>query len=218
MKSNFSYRFALLLSTVLLLAGLSSCYPGTISTSEVDTVSTTYDDDYFAANTPLTYFMPDTIPKIGDEDPEGVQLERATMDFILDQVERNFNSLGYTRLTDVDDQNLPDVVILTSALVSKVTSIGGGCYPGWGWGGWYPWYPGWGWPGYCYPVYGYSYEVGTLTIEMISPDDIKPGEEIVPRVWLAGINGLVRSSNVNNRDFIRQRIDDAFAQSPYLKQ
>ncbi len=219
MKSKFSFHFAQVLSVALLLAGLASCYPGSISTSEVDIVSTDYDDDFFAANAPMTYFMPDTVPKIGDEDPENVQLSREDMDFILDQIARNFDELGYTRLTDVDDQNIPDVVVLASAIVVKVTNVGGGgCYPGWGWGGWYPWYPGWGWPGYCYPVYGYSYETGTLTIEMISPDDIKPGEEVVPRVWLAGINGLLRSSASSNRDFIRRRIDDAFAQSPYLEQ
>lgn len=218
MKSIISFPSTLLASMVLLLAGLSSCYPGTISTSEVDIVATDYDDDYFARKAPLTYFLPDTIAKIGDEDPENIQLTRAQMDFILAQVERNFNSLGYTRLTSVDDQNVPDVVVIVSALIVKYTSAGGGgCYPGWGWGGWYPWYPGWGWPGYCYPVYIYSYDTGTLTIEMIAPDEEKPGEDVVPRVWIAGINGLLRSSTAGNQDFVKRRIDDAFDQSPYLE-
>ena len=198
-----------------LVFGAFSCYPGDITIEEADIVSTNYVRSYFDGNSPSKYFMPDTVVVIGDA-TEIPQLDRDEMDFILAQVSRNFDALGYERITKVEEGNLPDVVVTVSALVVNVK--GAGCipwYPGWGWG---PWYPGWGWgPGYCYPTYLYSYDTGTLAIDMISPVAPANGDDEFYRVWEAGLNGILRSNVQGNENFVRDGVDKAFELSPYLK-
>ena len=213
MRNNLSkLRTFTLLGATVLLFGLMGCYPNNeLTTSELDIVATNYDDEYFGRVSPSSYHMPDTIAVIGDGD---VQLEREEMDFILARIRKNFSDLGWEEKTMIDENDLPDVVVTVSSVVVKVT--GTGCvpwYPGWGW---YPWYPGWGWGGgYCYPTYLYSYTTGTLAIDMISPEESM--DETFKRVWNAGVNGLVRSSQVSNEEFVNSTIDKAFEQSPYLK-
>jgi len=197
---------------VLALVG-TSCYPGELTVSEADLVTVNHDADYFANNNPSTYFMPDTVGILDDEADEE-QLTREEMDFILDQIDRNFDDLGYDRVDEIDEDNLPDVVILVNALITDYRGAGG-CIPWWpGWG-WDPWWPGWGWgPGYCYPSYVYAYTTGTLSMDMINPDDSTPEE--LDRVWHAGLNGILRSSVSGNEAFVRDGIDKAFELSPYL--
>ena len=202
------------LSGMLLTVALIGCYPNDdLTLSELDIVATNYDDDYFSRKSPSIYLMPDTVVQIGDGDPNDPQLNRRQMDFILDQVERNFSALGYDRIDEATLGRQPDVVVTVSVLVTRVT--GGDCIPWYPWWGWYPWYPGWGWgAGYCYPVYIYSYDTGTLVIDMITPEETV--DDTFKRVWNAGINGLVRSSVDGNQAFVTQTIDKAFEQSPYL--
>ena len=107
---------------------------------------------------------------------------------------------------------MPDVVVTVNGLT--IETVGIVCYPWYGWWYWYWWYPGW-WGNGCYPAYGYSYTTGTLMIDMIVPGAVAEEEEY-NRVWEAGINGLLRSSQVENQQFVKQNIDQAFAQSPYL--
>ena len=206
-----------LFTLALFTLGLYSCYPGSIDNiEETDIVGTQYDRDYFDRKSPASYVMPDTVGRIGDGDP---QLDRDEMDFILAQVERNLDELGYTRLSmkDLEEGRLPDVVVTTSAMVIKVT--GTGCIPYWpGW----CWWPGWGyyppgWSGWCYPTYLYSYTTGTLAIDMISPEESDPDEEEFKRVWSGGLNGILRSSVQGNENFVRDGIDKAFELSPYLR-
>ncbi len=208
---------ALSLSKIAIIALVitTACYPGDdLVVSDLDIVATNYDDEYFNRNSPRTYFMPDTVGVIGDGDANDYELTRAEMDFILAQVASNFSALNYERIETVDDNNLPDVVVTVNTLVTDVT--GGGCIPWWPWWGWYPWYPGWGWgPGYCYPAYVYSYTSGTLTMDMIAP--ATSTDQDFDIVWRAGINGLVRSNTSGNQTFVRETIDQAFDQSPYLQ-
>jgi len=120
--------------------------------------------------------------------------------------------LGYERIDSLQGDNLPDVIVTVDAAIINFSGVGGTCVPWWGW---YPWWPGWGWgPGYCYPTYVYNYNTGTLLINML--ETITTDEEEFPRVWHGGINGLLRSSDAGNQDFIVSTIDQAFAQSPYL--
>ena len=197
----------------VLLFSILGCYPDeSLTINELDIVATNYDDDYFSRVSPQSYHLPDTVGVIGDGD---AQLDRAAMDFILAQVRRNFNDLGYEEKKSIDENDLPDVVVTVSAV--KVTVTGAGCIPWYPWWGWYPWYPGWGWGGgWCYPTYVYAYETGTLAIDMISPEESR--NETFKRVWTAGINGLTRSDQVGNQEFVRSTIDQAFTQSPYLQQ
>ncbi len=222
-KATFGNRGWLLFLIGGILSTLSSCYPGGVeTTSELDIIYTNYDDDYFAGNSPRTYYMPDSVVVLFDpnnNDPGDIELPPATERLILSKIAENFSELGYTRLDDLEENNLPDVVVIAEVARNRFT--GGGCYypwyPGWGWGGWYPgwgWGPGWGYP--CYPQY-YSYETGTLAWQMIDPDESDEVNEILGVVWTAAINGLLRSSNNSTNQVISAGIDQAFEQSPYLR-
>ena len=195
-----------------LIFALNGCYPSeSLTTSEVDIVVTNYNDNYFNNNSPKSYHLPDTVGVIGDGDP---QLEGDEQQFIIDQIARNLDALGWERKAEIDENDLPDVVVVANALV--VTTAVSGCIPWYPWWGWYPWYPGWGWGGgWCYPTYLGSYKTGTLTVDMIVPAE--SGDDVFFRAWDAGVNGLLRSSQEGNQNFVRSTIDQAFEQSPYLK-
>ena len=214
-------KISKILGLGLMIITLYSCFPGDdLHIEELDIVATDYKPLYFAANSPVTYHLPDTVGLIGIDPEYDPELTRELIDFILDQVERNFTELGYQRVDSIDTvntNNLPDVVITVNALVVDI--VGVGCVPWYGWWGWYSWYPGWGWgPGYCYPVYAYSYRSGTLTIDMVAPEEFTvQTDQNFNRVWEVGINGLLRSSQAGNQTFIRESIDKAFQQSPYLE-
>jgi uncharacterized protein DUF4136 len=97
-------------------------------------------------------------------------------------------------------------------------------YPWWGggwWGGWYP-----GYPGGCYycgypPVVGYqTYDVGSVVLDMFDLRQI-PDNGVIPGdydpSWIAVIRGLISSTQSFNADRVISGIEQAFAQSPYLK-
>lgn len=205
-----------LMVLAILSLGLTACFPGdSLTTDELDVISTDYDPAYFQANDPMTYFMPDSVGVLGSDDPE-YALPREDQEFILNLIEQNMTDFGYTRIfTPID--NPPDVVLLASYVSTRFTGSGG-CipwYPGWGWGGWWP---GWGWgPGYCYPSYVYSYTTGTLVMDLL-PQDQSDGDEELELVWHAGMNGLVRSSEAAGRNALTRAINQAYSQSAfYLK-
>jgi len=208
------FQFAM----AVLLCGLSSWHPDSLSIEEADIVVTDYDPVYFSGNSPQTYFMPDSVGTLGDLDINPLFLTDEEEEFILEQVARNMEMLGYERVEEIDENSPPDLVLFVNRLVEEFR--GGTCIPWWpGWG-WWPWPPDWGWgPGYCYPSYVYSYTTGTLTIDMIPPLEVAPSQQSeLRRVWSAGLNGILRSNVECNQQFIRNGIDKAFALSPYLAQ
>ena len=79
-----------------------------------------------------------------------------------------------------------------------------------GWCWYYP--PGW------YPV-GYSYNTGTVLMQMGDPDDfLNFGEDIEADVaWFGALDGLLSSSSTTNAQSITNGINQAFAQSPYIQ-
>ncbi len=198
----------------LMILGLTACYPGGgLTVDELDVVSTDYSPDYFQANDPTTYFLPDSVGVLGIDDPQ-YALPKADQAFIIGLIQQNMDALGYERIVTPID-NPPDVAILVSFISTNFTGSGG-CipwWPGWGWGGWWGGWPGWG-PGYCYPSYIYSYTTGTLVIDMF-PRDQDDGDEDLNLVWHAGMNGLVRSSEAANREALIRAIDQAFRQSEF---
>ena len=122
--------------------------------------------------------------------------------------------LKYERVPVDTTADPPDFVIIAGVTVTD--NYGAAYYPGWGyWGGWGWWggYPGWGYPG---GTVVYSYTTGTIFISMIDPAEIN-GDGTYGAVWGARINGVVsNSSTANTNSRITQRINDAYAQSPYL--
>jgi len=210
----YAISFFKSLGLALLIITFHGCYPeGGMEFGELDIVATDYDPEYFATTSPTTYHLPDTVGLIGLVPHADPQLTREQMDFILAQVERNFHELGYQRIDSIDIVNgveLPEVGVNVNALLRV------GCIsksPWWGWDSSYPeWARG---PGYCYPSYAYSYEKGTLVIEMVSPEQFTI--DTFNRVWEAGINGLIRNYQAGNEAFVKNNIDKAFQQSPYLR-
>lgn len=218
-KKSLIHEIAVLLVLVLALAG---CYPEGYETyGETDIVVTDYNTNYNFSGI-STYFIPDTIRYIGEDDPD-----RSWDDFIIGELEQGFESMGYTRLAAYSHNNPPDVVITVSVLLNENTIIySDPWYPGWGYGGWG--YPGYGWGYWGYPGYGYgypwsgynyisSYSIGTLMWNLWDPDNVIDETTTIPIEYTALINGLMGSSTSTTQIRLAEGIDKAFKQSAYLR-
>ena len=222
-------------AAVLFLGGialLEGCYPNdSISTSETDIVLTGYYDSV-NFNSLKTYYMPDTIFTVREDTTDKDPIPN--QDDYLQAIANNFAAYGYTRISEVDTANPPDVMVSVAGLLITNISVGWWYpyYPGWGWywksstaerstDYWYPYYPGyyppgWGWGGV--PYYS-SYTTGTLLMEMSNPDDIRviDHDTVVPLYWAGALNGVMSSSASGDKSRVLNGIDQAFDQSTYLK-
>jgi hypothetical protein len=184
---------------------LSGCYPqGPDYVEELDIVVTHYEDEYnFSAK--QTYSRPDSIVKItgdrqGDDEPEYIPDAVATA--ILATLDKNMAAMGYQKV-DLDDD--PDLLLRPAAW--ETTNIVY-YYDYWYW--WYGgYYPYWG-----YPAYASSYTSGTLIFSLIDPTVVGGNGNPVQQ-WVGAINGILTYSFDAGR--VNKAIDQAFAQSPYLK-
>jgi len=201
-----------LAATALALAAAAalglSCYPGDeLTVADTDMVITLFDQKADFASK-LTYAMPDTVIHLVGEGQDD-DVSRAYDATVLDQIVSNMDRLGFTRVTD---PATADVFMLTAATVTDYT---GYAYYGWYWDYWYGYPPGWGWYPW-YPSYGttYSYSLGTILIVMSDPSAADAGEERVPPIWSAALNGY--ADKASNTQRIKNGVDQAFAQSQYL--
>lgn len=203
--------------------GITSCYPGGAEyTSDTDVVVTDYDPEY-SFKSVQTYYLSDSIDHITEDDDEPNTKNDA---YIISELERSFNSLGWTRLDSTDaGGNPPDVsVVVRAAQVTNYNIYSYPWYPGWGWG-WY-WkssdetqywgYPGYGWGYPYYPTYVTSYTTGTLNWFLFDPELVDEENEILNVKWVGVINGVLGSSNSSTQSRITTGINQAFNQSPYL--
>jgi len=210
-------NFLMYLLWTTMIVSLGSCYPdGAEFVDELDIAATNFDET-FDFSSVRTYYMPDSIVRITDEDdPNPPDLSPDEDQILLDRIATNFQNIGYTRL-DEASQAQADVVILVNAVTTQTVVIWWdywGWWPGWGY---YPpgYGPGWGW-GYPWGGYsGYSYTTGSLIVQLVDPANPEPGD-LIPVEWSGVVNGLAQGSN----QYIISRgvagIDQLFAQSPYL--
>lgn len=221
-KKLFVITFIFITGSMLVI---NSCYTDYgLTTSDFDVVTTLFDKSAdFSKYT--TYTLLDTVMRITDDEDDLENVDTKYDAQILSDIDRNLKNYGYQEIPaeEVDSTNLPDVVILVSA-VSSTNYAGYTYWPGW-WGGWGYW-PGWGYyPGYgpgwggYYPWYGgtvVSYTTGSLFIEYLDPADIDVENRRANIKWVGSLNGLLedKSSNISRR--IKEGIDQAFKQSPYL--
>ena len=186
---------------VALVLAMGSCYPGGIDYYEdTDIVFTSFEPEYdFTQHN--TYAMPDSIVKVTgdpDEDPEFIDEPYNTQ--ILNMIEANMETLGWTRVEDPADA---DLTLFPASWTNTTIYY---WYDYWCW--YNPYYCGWGWG---YPSVS-SYTSGTLVMTLVTD-----GEEYIDpsRVWTGAANGLL--SGAYNTSRVNKAIDQAFEQSPYLK-
>ncbi len=213
-KNNKWRKYSSVLVFLVLLIGVSSCYTDYgLTTADYDVVVTKYDKetDFSALR---TFSMIDSVYHItGDTTKSDSELLSRDSDaLIVSTIRQNMLDYGYTEIKDPSEQNKPAVVVVIQALGTQVDQYySGGWYPwyGYGWGGW------WGYPGYYPPYVGKStYYLGTLYIDYFDVAASEGSDNfVVP--WYATINGLLQSSNGEER--LVNTIDQAFSQSPYLK-
>jgi hypothetical protein len=182
---------------------LLACYPGDpISATDLDLITTFRNPDA-DFSTQQMYAMPDTLLYLSKDGVESGSLDPAADQAVLAAIDRNMQEAGYQKVADPANA---DVLVVPLGTTTKWT--GGSCYP-WYWDWWYTPYPGW-----CYPVV-YNYTTATLLITMV--DASKTGNSgSVEAMWIAGLNGIL-ASGVNTTARIDQNINQAFEQSPYLK-
>jgi hypothetical protein len=181
---------------------LWSCYPaGPEYYEDLDVVITSFDESFDFASKG-TYAMPDKIVKVSGSiadggDPEFVKEPINTQ--ILTKIDQNMAALGWSKVTNPENA---DVTLLPAAWSNTTVYY---WYDYWCW---YYYYCGWGWG---YPSAS-SYTTGTMVMTLVAdgPDFIEPS-----RVWTGAINGLLSGSYNITR--VNAGIDQAFAQSPYLK-
>lgn len=207
---------------LFIAIALTSCYPGGAEyTSDTDLVITNYNPQYdFSSVT--TYFMSDSISHVV---PEGSTPDYTLDPFIISEMARNFENLGWERV-DSTYTGEPDVAVTLSIIkVQNYNIYSIPWYPGWGWG-WY-WknsdetaywgYPGYGWG---YPWYGgtyvTSYETGTVLWNLFDPDHVDEAGETIYLDWQGAVNGVLGSSTSTTKTRVTNGIDQGFRQSPYL--
>ena len=216
-----------LLMVVVLGSGLliSGCYPspGGVSVSDLDVVATIYDNDV-SFSSYRTFAMPDSVVHLLPEgtDPDDDNISREYDELILSEVANALISRGYVRVEDPDPDNPPDLYAFVSVTTTQWAGyVGYPWWPGWGWYPGYPpgWGPGWG-PGYpWYPGGGaiYTYETGTLFVDVVDPEKADAPSQEIGTAWVGALNGLLEGSSAGTATRLTTGIRQMFTQSPYLK-
>jgi len=235
------FRLLAQIGAVAFLAALffPACYQYHDDTylDELD-ISLSYYDTSFNFQQYSTFAIRDSVGLIEDHmsnsEINDFYKSGGTADQIKAYVQKHFTDLGYSQVAD--DENYDFGVNLVVFSLQTTTWVG---YPGWWygyydyyywyWGGWYPY---WGYPWY---YSAYTYQTGTLLIEMVDGPSLRdyriwaddksdweiqnadPSE--VPEVlfrWQALVNGVAGNSADYNKDRAQRGIDEVFMQSPYL--
>lgn len=201
---------------ILLSLFVWSCQTEPDSAELIDqmVVSTNYDPEAdFSLYT--TYALPtDTIGFVSNSSSDTIiTSDQSTFPgLVLDEIENNLNTLGYTR---VGRDEAPDIGV-NVMVVNDYNVFQELVYPGYyGYPGsyYYSGYYGYG-SYYSYPyVNTYAYNTGVLIIEFIDLKNKTPDNK-VKVVWDAYLGDVY--STVDRDAQARDAINQAFAQSPYL--
>ena len=182
-------------------------------------VFTDYDKDVnFSSYT--TYYIPDSVLIVGEGNQPRYWTENGSegeATKIIAAVERNMHSRGYMKTSNKVNSDLG----IQISYIKDVSYFYNYNDPYWWWG--YPgyWGPGyWGpWDSWYYPYpIVYSYSVGSILVEIVDLKTVAPRTpNALPLVWTSYMTGLLSSSKDFNVQLAERAIDQAFAQSPYLK-
>jgi hypothetical protein len=203
-RGKLLWRGTLGAVTILVAAlALSSCYPDYgLTVTDYDAVATYHKPDVTFGGYSTFFLVPTVqhvLPPGGSDD-----FTRAYDQTILTSVENNLEALGYVKVLDTADA---DLAVQVSVSTQEYMVY-------YGWGGYWGW--GWYWPGYYPPAYGYSYTTGSVIVDMA--DVLKSNESsTATSVWMAILQGLAgQTTGATTESRIRNGIDQAFVQSPYL--
>ena len=163
-----------------------------------------------------TFFISDTVSIVAAASTDSI-LTGPMAKQMVDAVKANMTTRGYTFKPRA--QGLPDLGFRLTVIkdITRTAVCGG-----W-WDGWYGYYPPWYWGcyycgGYYYPwCTTYTYTIGTSTLYMF---DIKNQgtNHNVRALWGATMFGVFSTTNnQTNADLTTTAINQAFAQSTYLK-
>lgn len=162
-----------------------------------------------------TFYVPDSILIIGNSDKTEYWKDEDALE-IIGTVVAEMDGAGYMRTDDKDTANLG----IQLSYVKRVTYFVGYDNPYWWWYYPYYWTPGyWGdWVGWHYPYYVYyGYTAGSLLMEMMDLKADQQSGKKLPVVWDSYIGGLLTSDAQLNQQRTLDAVEQAFAQSPYLK-
>ena len=202
---------AVLAGLALLAAG---CSPGSTPSdvSDYDVVVTLYaeDADFPSAH---TFALVDTVMHIVGESGQD-DISRQYDDLILSQVQADMLAQGWTEITAPDSIHKPDVALQVGVATADYVHIEywpsyWGYYPGWS----YPSY-GYGWGGGSYTAYNYT--TGTVIMAMVDLRNPNLDTETLPVMWVGAVSGVAAGTSSNETRIVAG-IDQAFAQSPYLR-
>lgn len=207
----------LILITMAFIAFVS-CGPDpgeSLSNEESDVVVTLYADttDFTRYS---TYSIVDSVLTINDEG-ERIRVLRSAEELMLSTIISEMGKMGYSK---VDTSQNPDLFIDLAEL--KMTTTGTVWYPGYWGGGYYGgcwYYPCWGgsYPGYGGGGYTYSYETGSLVIDLFSLKGELDTQEQLFVPWTVYMQGILSDNSLTNHSRIQTNIKRAFDQSSYLR-
>jgi hypothetical protein len=149
-----------------------------------------------------TYDIASAVVKITDKDT--TQLTDATATAVLNEIAKNMESRGFTRVVT---PAIPDFGI--EVLYYQNTTIYTYSYNYWGY------YPYWGYYYPYYPVYYSSYTTGLADIQLIDLKVTDPVNHKLYMRWNGYIRGLITGGHTTSE--IVGAVDQAFIQTPQLK-
>ncbi|HSC85748.1 MAG TPA: DUF4136 domain-containing protein [Polyangiaceae bacterium] len=141
-----------------------------------------------------------------DDDDNCIEINHDQDAVIIDEVAKQMDAYGYTKVDSVADD--PDVVVLLGVVARN----------NWQYQPAYPWcdpyYYYWCW----YPSTGYVYNLPTAAVLINMIDAQETATDDLQSVWFAALQGLFQTdSTVSTEQRIRAGIGQAFTQSSYLK-
>ena len=211
----------LILASLVLASTMQACYPeGPEYTSDMDIAMTTYDKSVDFSKF-STYSMPDTIVYFDNDSKTALAGKMDTA--ILNLIEQEFKSLGYTKIAPTKSSQPSFVVTVSAYSQDNFGYYANNWYDYWGWY-WNSLWPGYTFsPFYDWDPYGYgyyAYKDGAIIIDMIDNLKFSAGEGTKSRtlniVWKGVVNGVISGSQEQLQQRITAEIVQCFEQSPYL--
>jgi len=209
-------KFVRLLIATVAAVLMPACYATDYNNvpSNLPGVVITVVDQGPALASARTFALPDTIVEI----PVGSNtLDHASDQQIIANVRAHMVGLGWQDV-GTNPAAKPDVVLLVAANTRIQTGV---AYVDWfgAWGYLPYWGPavsgGWTWgvPAGAVP---YAFQAGTIIIAMLDRRAENADLQRIPLLWAAGIDGVVtNAASTTERALLG--VDQAFAQSPYLR-